>query len=137
MHASTYTLSTTKEKPIGLLIFVHIFLGFISVYIPGIVPTYVFIFIGFSILKIIQTRNQDNYAAYVVVYLASLELLCRLSHIFIVYELGKYSVILILLVALMVDREKKPLAVIAILYFVLLLPSIIVPKYADIFQARS
>src|SRR6185437_4037228 len=124
MQAATYNFQTTKTIPVNVLLLFHIILGIGAAFIPFIAPVYIILFFGYSVLRILQYGNKDDYASYSVAYLVSYEMLFRMSKETFVYEWGKYSVIVILAIAIIVDGNKRKWPVIPVLYFLLLLPSI-------------
>jgi len=137
MEAIAYRLPLVKSRPVYALLAVHVVMGALFFLIPLLTPVYIILYTLYSISVVIQTANKTDAAAYAAVYLAAIEILLRLSRQFILYEYGKYSVVLILLIALLIEKKKRKIPIQAILYFVLLLPSIFVGKYVDFLQLRT
>ena len=124
MQAATYNLQTTRTIPVNVLLLFHAILGIGAAFIPFIAPVYIILFFGYSVLRILQYRNKDNYATYSVVYLVSYEMLFRMNRELFIYEWSKYSAIVIMALAIILNTEKRKLPVMPVLYFILLLPSI-------------
>ncbi|MCI0336626.1 MAG: O-antigen ligase family protein [Acidobacteria bacterium] len=77
-------------------------------------------------LWIAGTNARPERVAYIVAYIAGAETLWRMTRAMVFWEFGKYALIAILLIAIVRSgRLKGPLSV--FLYFLLLLPSLVLP----------
>jgi len=129
MQSVAYNISSSKVMPIYTQILLHILLAILIMVFPLAAIIYGILFFSYGILKIIQTSNKGNEAAYFAVYLACYEILIRMVGSVIIYEFGKYSASLILLVGMLVESNSRKLPVLGILYFCLLIPSIFAGNY--------
>jgi O-antigen ligase len=117
------------------IIIIHIILALAAVFFPFIAIVWqIAILIG-GIALIITYQNRNGEAHIFALYMAGAEVLFRLLHAQLIWEFGKYSVILFLLLGLFFDQKRMPLW--ALLYFILLIPSVILIDFSDINTARQ
>jgi len=88
-------------------------------------------------VHILYSRNKNNEAAYWAAYVVGLEILLRMTGGFLVYEAGKYSVVFLLVVGLLVERTPRPQPLPILLYGFLLLPSFAVVDFPDFLHFRK
>lgn len=86
---------------------------------------------------VLLTQNRNNQAAMWAGYVVGLEILFRMTSGYLIWETGKYFVILILLTGLAVEVQRKPLPYPIAYYGLLLMPSFAVISYPDFFEFRS
>lgn len=70
------------------------------------------------------TNSRPERVAYVAAYITGAEVLWRMTHAPVFWESGKYAVVALFIVSLVVRRRLKPPAL-PLLYFALLLPSVV------------
>lgn len=88
-----------------------------------------------GIIRVFSTRDRDNEAAAWAAYFAGMEVLIRMTGESLFWEIGKYGVILLLSTGLVISKRNYKLTY--LLYFLLLLPSIVIANYQDWSQARD
>lgn len=100
-----------------LLIFsIHILIGvFATLSFFSKVYTITIIVIGF--ILIFKSKNKNEEAFLLSFYLVGAEVFIRMTKGAILYETGKYSVILLLLLGLLVEKKKKQTSLFFIFYF--------------------
>ncbi|MBN8575727.1 MAG: O-antigen ligase family protein [Cytophagales bacterium] len=86
---------------------------------------------------IVLSQNKNNQAMLWAAYLVGLEILLRMTGGFLVYEAGKYSVVFLLLLGLIVEQVNKPKPWPIVLYGILLLPSFAVVNFPDFLHFRK
>ncbi|WP_299060628.1 O-antigen ligase family protein [uncultured Polaribacter sp.] len=107
-----------------LFIILHIFLGFIVTFLPvSKIYTLLIIFIG--ILTIFKTKNKGEEALYFISYLSGAEVFIRMISGTILYETGKYGVILFVLLGIILGPIKQKATVSFVFYILLLLIGIV------------
>ena len=136
MQATTFSTPLKKALSTNTLVGLHVIIGIILAFLPSQALVYLLCFFFYSLLRIIQTGNKNNEAAFVAVYLASFEILLRQSDNDFIYEFGKYSVSLILFTGMSLEKTPRKLPVIAIIYFCLLIPAIFVGNYSSVLYFR-
>jgi len=129
MQSVSYQIPTAKSFPVYTQVTVHVLLAILIYLVPPIAATYGILFFSYGLLRVIQTQNRNNEAAFFAVYLACYEIIMRMSGYVIMYEFGKYSTSFVLMVGLMVERNQRKLPIAGILYFVLLIPAIFAGNY--------
>ena len=70
------------------------------------------------------SRHDGHKAIYVLAYVATSDVLWRMTHAAVFWEYGKYSMVLILLVLIAKERRYPGLMSLAALYWLLLMPSV-------------
>lgn len=92
----------------------------------------------FGIVEIIRTGNKYGAAHYIAAYLAGAEVLFRMINISPLWETGKYSVILILSIGLIVQKGRSyTFTFLPILFFIVLIPSIFLLDLSNFNLARQ
>jgi hypothetical protein len=119
-----------------LFIAIHVILGLGCYYIPGLSTIWIYFYIFYSLDRIIRYKNSDEWAAISAGYLVGLEVLLRMSHSGLFYEGIKYSVAIVLILGMVVERYNRKIPIPLILYFIFLLPSVLMID-ADLNRARE
>lgn len=106
-----------------IFIAIHIFLGYGSSLFRGstILKIVWLLIIGFFILDIIFKNNRNEEAFLFAAYISAAEVFIRMSKAMILYETGKYSVILFLIIGVFVGKFKQKFSVTLAFYLLLLL----------------
>ncbi len=107
-----------------LFIGIHILIGFMATFsfFPKLFASAILI-IGF--VSIVSSNNQNEEALFFAGYIAGVEVFLRMVRGLISYEMGKYGVVLFLLVGLLIGPVKQKLTIIYVLYILLLLLGIV------------
>ncbi len=113
-----------------LVIGIHILIGYMCTFafFPKLYGT--FILVG-GILIILFSSNNNEEALLVSAYVVGAEVFLRMTHGTLSYEIGKYSVLLFLLLGLLLGKVKQRISLTYIIYIMLLLPGIINSKVPD------
>jgi O-antigen ligase len=109
-----------------LAIALHIGLGFITKYQPAIMAIFYVVLTMIAVIEIIIARDKGNLAAYYAIYVAGLEILSRMSKLPVFWEFGKYAVVAILGAGSFLGSEKQNRPYLLLIYFLFLLPGIII-----------
>ncbi|MDG5799802.1 O-antigen ligase family protein [Marinilabiliaceae bacterium ANBcel2] len=95
-----------NRKLFILLIVLHFSMGLILKFIPSLVSgIYIAVFLLFA-LDIIINYDSKNRAGFYAMYIASLEIVYRMSGALFSWELGKYLVILLFITGLIMGKRK-------------------------------
>lgn len=129
--------SAALRSRLILLTLAHLLLGVAISFYPGIAY-----YVGNSVIllgvaHIILRANGENQAALWAAYLVGLEILLRMTGGFLVWEAGKYGVVLFLTIGILVEKAPRPLPFAIILYGLLLLPSFAVVSFPDFDHFRK
>lgn len=94
-------------------------------------------FVGLSIFfwglyKTIRTRNAYGTAHLFAGFIVGAEVYFRMSGTGLPWEFGKIAVTTLLLVALMVERRKKAIPILFLLYLIVMLPGVFVPDWSSL-----
>ena len=116
-----------------LIIGIHVLLGFVVTFLP-ITKMYSLFIILFGILIIYKSKNNDEEALYLISYLVGSEVFIRMSGGTLLYETGKYSLIVFSLLGLFLGVLKNKSNISFIFYILLLLVGII---FTDTPQGES
>jgi len=110
-----------------LFIGIHILLGYASTLLRGSnsLKFLWLLIIGFFIFSIFFKKNRNEEAFLFAAYISSAEVFIRMSKSMILYETGKYSVILFLLLGIFVGKFKQKFSVSLAFYLLLLLLGIV------------
>lgn len=90
-----------------------------------------------ALIHILNTHNTANEAAKWAAYIVGLEVLLRMTGGFLVYEAGKYLVVLFLFLGLFLDQIPKDRPWPILMYGLLLVPSFAVVNFPDFFSFRT
>ena len=120
-------LATLLHIPLGLLFYKSARLGVVSAIAAFSVGMY------FALNK----HYKIEYVAYVVVYIVGAEVLWRMASVPVFWEFGKYATVAVMTAAL-VRRGLYKIPTLPLVYFALLLPSVILTfSYFDLPEARD
>ena len=118
-----------KNNQLPWVIF-HIMLGLVSTVTPWMLIVWVYLLVGQTIFSIFAHKNRDGSVHFFLLYYLGIELLARMSesYPFLPWESGKYFMMIILIMGLVVER--RPLrGAVGMVILLLALPSILVmPK---------
>ena len=111
----------------------HILLGYGSSLLRGsnILKIVWLLIIGFFILNIIFKSNRNEEAFLFAAYISGAEVFIRMSKAMILYETGKYSVILFLIIGIFVGKFKQKFSVALAFYLLLLLLGIVFTRVPE------
>jgi O-antigen ligase len=102
-----------------LLIILHLVLGFIATILP-IGKIYMLLIIITGIIIISITRNKNEEALYFLSYLVGAEIFIRMTDGAILYEIGKYGLILFSLLGIFLGPIKGKISISLLIYILLL-----------------
>ena len=116
-----------------LFIGIHILLGYASTLLRGSnsLKLLWLLIIGFFIFSIFFKKNRNEEAFLFAAYISAAEVFIRMSKGMILYETGKYSVILFLLLGIFVGKFKQKFSVSLTFYLLLLLLGIIFTRVPE------
>ncbi len=118
-----------KEKQLAWVVF-HLILGAVSAGTPWLLILWVYFIVGSTIFSVFTHNNRDGVVHFFLIYYLGIELLARMSksYPFLPWESGKYFMLVLLIMGLLV--EKRPLkSGVGIVILLLAVPSILVmPK---------
>ncbi len=120
-----------------LTAFIHVVLGGVVVAFPGSSYYLGLVIVLMALTQILYTRNRGNEAAKWAAYIVGLEVLLRMTGGFLVYEAGKYLVVVLLFFGLFFETVRKERPFPVFIYGVLLIPSFVVVDFPDFFHFRS
>ncbi|WP_299017150.1 O-antigen ligase family protein [uncultured Polaribacter sp.] len=103
---------------------IHILFGFLGT-LPVFPKLYGFIVVVIPILLIYQSQNKSEEAFMLAAYITGAEVFLRMTNGFILYETGKYSVILFLMLGVFFGKFKQVFAVQYIFFILMLLIGIV------------
>ncbi len=112
---------------------IHILLGYGSSLLRGsniLKIIWVLIIVVFF-LNIISKSNRNEEAFFFVAYISAAEVFIRMSKAMILYETGKYSVILFLIIGIFVGKFKQKFSVSLAFYLLLLLLGIVFTRVPE------
>lgn len=104
-------------------------------YVPSLAFYWQLIAISYGLIDIVNTKDKSYAAATWSAYIAGMEVFIRMTGETVFWELGKYVITLFLIMGLIVSG--RPVRMTYILYFLLLLPSILIGNYRDFAQAKE
>ena len=116
-----------------IFIGIHILFGFMATFLRGssVLKLFWVLIIGAFILNIIVKKNRSEEAFIFASYIAAAEVFIRMSKGLILYETGKYSVILFLFVGVFVGKLKQLFSVTLVFYLLLLLLGIVFTRVPE------
>ena len=116
-----------------LFIGIHILLGYASTLLRGSnsLKLLWLLIIGFFIFSIFFKKNRNEEAFLFAAYISAAEVFIRMSKGMILYETGKYSVILFLLLGIFVGKFKQKFSVSLAFYLLLLLLGIVFTRVPE------
>lgn len=118
-----------KITPKGKLIFIglHVLIGYLSTLLKGTIAlklSWLLIIIVFTLIVFFE-KNRNEQAFFFAAYLSGAEVFIRMSQGVILYETGKYAVILILVVGIFTGDFKQKFSISITFYLLLLLLGIV------------
>lgn len=114
-----------RKNPYVLYIIIHIILGLLLYYVPFTPTVYPIAVFIIGIIYIVKNRNKNNEALYAAAYFVGAEMVMRMAEGLPFYEMGKYSVIVFMLIGMLFSGIRKS-AGIYFLYILLLIPAIFI-----------
>ena len=91
----------------------------------------------YGVYRIMASKNRDGSAHIFAAYVVGIEVLFRLNSGGFGYEYGKYAVVFLLAVGFLVEKRKKTLPFVFLLFILLLLPSILSIDYPTFDLSRQ
>ncbi len=82
-------------------------------------------------------RNRNGEAHLYAAFIMASEVYLRMSHVGLPWEFGKITVSFLLLLGMVVEKQKRAIPLIFFLYLLMLLPGVFVPEWTDIMQFKS
>lgn len=125
------------ESRIIFLVIVHLVFGVLANQSAIFVDMWIYLLIIFGIGRIAITSNRQGAAHELVAYIVGGEVLLRMAKAHVFWEMGKYSIVGLLVMGMLVETIRKPKANFASLYFILLVPSIFFLNYPNFEMARQ
>lgn len=115
----------------------HVVFGYAVSLAPSITFYWGIIILAVGSLDIVLKNNANNRAAKWAAYYVCMEVLLRMTGGNILWEAGKYGAIFLLGIGLLSERLVRPWPKKYLLYFLLLLPSLLVVNFPDLQIARE
>lgn len=111
-----------KITPFQAFLF-HVLLGVVAKYLPIVLTAYYLAFIVYAGLRIHQSQDSGHCAGRYVLYVMGMEIVYRIGGATIIYELGKYACITLLLLGIASRSSRSDIRPFFI-YLLLLLPAV-------------
>lgn len=113
----------------------HVLAGLLFAFFPALALYWQIGILLLGMYDILSSQDKGGEAAWWAAYLAGMEVLLRMTGQYIFWEIAKYGVVLLLTTGLLMNtRAIRPTYFI---YFLLLLPSLLIANYSDWAQARD
>jgi hypothetical protein len=90
-----------------------------------------------GVIDVVFHRNRGNQAALWAAYYAGMEVFLRMTNGMVFWEFGKYGVIVLLVIGILIEFRKVEIPKAYVYYFLLLLPSIVVASYPNSDEGRQ
>ena len=114
------------------LVLLHSFFGILASWNPLVSTIWGWSVVIFGIYYIIKARNRFNEAGMFSAYLVGLEIVLRMTNAGVLWEFGKYGIIVFLVLGLLMEGIKQHrISIFIIIYLLLLLPSISLVPYEN------
>lgn len=81
--------------------------------------------------KTVRTRNREGTAHLYAGFIVGAEVYFRMTFCGLPWEFGKIAVMILLLTGMLVERQRRPMPVVFLMYALLLLPGVFVPHWTD------
>lgn len=107
----------------------HLLIGALAEYSPVLTTIYFIFFAFIGIADIYRNKDKGNLTIFYVLYLASFEIIYRISKAYLFWELGKYLCIATLSMGLLFTLKPAKKAIPFTLYLAFMLPGILVALY--------
>ena len=114
-----------KEKNYFILIILHVILGVVVFLSPKLSVVYGLLIFFVGAFFVIKTRNKNNEVLYAAAYIVGAEVFLRMTGGNLLYEFGKYGVIIFLIIGMFYSGFSKN-AIPYWIFLILLIPSIII-----------
>lgn len=122
----------------NVLLTVHFAVGILFKVIPIIAVIWTLTFSVYAIGEILRTKNRNNFAMYAAAYICAFEIVTRSLRCFeLPWEFGKYASSTFLMLGMIVEKDKRKIPIFAIIYLLLLVPSIFVGDYHTFLRGRT
>jgi len=118
------------------LFLLHLLLGGLFFFFPFITKFYGITIIAYGILNTIKSANRNNEAFLWSAYWVGMEVFLRMTEGYITWEFGKYGIILLFLVGMIVDKRNIRISGWLIFVLLLFLPSLAVVEFANFEEGR-
>ena len=82
-------------------------------------------------------RNRNGEAHLYAAFIMASEVYLRMSHVELPWEFGKIAVSFLLLLGMLIEKQKRTIPLIFILYLLMLLPGVFVPEWTDMIQFKK
>lgn len=115
----------------------HLALGYAVALVPSLSFYWGVVVLGVATLDIVLNNNESNRAAKWTAYYVCMEVMLRMTGGNIVWEAGKYGAILLLILGLLNEYLIRPWPKKYILYFLFLMPSLLVVNFPNFQVARE
>lgn len=122
----TFVENKTDLKYLGITIFFSV----LAVYVPGFSKIWGLSVIVFGSYLIIKNRNRNEEVSKWSAYFTSLEMIMRTTHGNILYESGKYGVILFMILGILLSSTQKRYNIWWI-FIMLLLPGLLITNHFE------
>ncbi len=116
---------------------VHVVFGYAVSLAPSITFYWGIVILAVGSLDIVLNNNAHDRAAKWAAYYVCMEVLLRMTGGNVFWEAGKYGAILLLLIGLLSERLVRPWPKKYLLYFLLLIPSLLIVDFPDFQIARE
>lgn len=103
------------QYKIILLILIHLVLGYLLTF-PGVSKVVINTIFLFSILNVLYSKNKKNEVLYWSIYIASLEVISRMTNGLYAHESAKYLIIILLTIGIFIEKENRPFNIWYIFY---------------------
>lgn len=108
-----------------VLLAIHVAMAPVVTFIPSSLAGVALAVMIIGIIKILKSSNRDELAARVAAYIVGMEILLRMSKCGLPFEFGKYAASIVLIVGFISDKHRRKVIVWPYVYFMLLLPSVL------------
>jgi hypothetical protein len=116
----------------------HLLLGFLALRFSSVANLWMLFYFLYAVSQTIQHKNRGGEAHWYAAYFMAYEAFYRMTGTSgLPYEFGKYSVILLLCVGMMVELKRKKNTSAPLFYLFVLLPSILLTDFGDLNENRK
>ena len=130
-----FIVNFSIDKNYFLFLFIHVILGCILYFFPGLGFLFGICVPLFGLIYVILTKNKNNEILHVAAYTIGSEVLLRMTNGFLSFEFAKYSLILFALLGIFYSGYSKK-SILYLVYILLLIPSIVL-EYDLLKMTRS
>jgi len=116
---------------------INIAVALIMLFNSKLSTLYSVMIVMYGVYRIMASKNRDGSAHIFAAYVVGIEVLFRLNSGGFGYEYGKYAVVFLLAVGFLVEKRKKTLPFVFLLFILLLLPSILSIDYPTFDLSRQ